>query len=174
MELKEDEKEKEKMKEIFSRISEKEKIKSISKTLGSIICILANHLIHSLGYTTASTVISRDIRELGKRDVERLKEIFKLDEDLISKKRTTRLAGMLLGLELKLIREGDGKTHAYIVDCPFSSIVKGFNQPFICKICEEYNRGIVEKLFGSKFKLVSEKRMSQGDDYCKYHIREKD
>lgn len=174
MKLKENKKEKTLLKKLFLKVPENEKIKSTSITLGNIICILAKHLINSMGYAIASRVISRDIRELGKSDIERLEKLFNLSRTFDDKKRLTRLAGMLLGLDFRIFMDEKGETHAFIVNCPFNKIIKKFNEPFICKVCEEYNRGIVEALFGHEFKLVPIKRMSEGDKYCKYHITKKD
>ena len=174
MEFKENKREKRLMERIFSKVPEKEKIRSTSITLGNIICILAKHLINSMGYGIAARVISREIRELGKNDIKRLEKLFNMKKTFKNKKRLTRLAGMLLGLDLRIVKDEKGETHAFIMNCPFNEIIRKIHEPFICKMCEEYNRGVVESLFGPKFKLVPLKRMSEGDKYCKYHIVEKD
>jgi len=137
-----------------------------SETLGNIVYVLAKHLTKIAGYSVASTILIREIRDIGRKDAEKLKKLLEIKEkNLIGARQLLRTAGILLGLELR--PQGE---HSIVVDCPFAHVKQ--LQPLICKICVEYNKGILEGFAGPLFKLVEIKKLTSGDGYCEFETVE--
>ncbi|MEM5781743.1 MAG: hypothetical protein QXD43_00925, partial [Candidatus Aenigmatarchaeota archaeon] len=67
-------------KALEEKLSFDERIKLLGYASGSIITTLAKYLIQASGYTTMKKVLLREMRELGKRDAERIMEIFEIKE----------------------------------------------------------------------------------------------
>jgi predicted hydrocarbon binding protein len=154
---------------IKSKLSSTEQTTLISYTSGSIICALAKYLIKATGYGVASTVLSRELRTIGKRDAEKIMKIFGIDKKTPENaSKVLKILAFMLGLKYE-IKEG----RSYIKDCPYGACVKEFDEPFICNVCLEYNKGIVECILDQGFTLVRSKWRIGGDDFCKFDIRKR-
>ncbi|MEM5883155.1 MAG: hypothetical protein QXQ77_02860 [Candidatus Aenigmatarchaeota archaeon] len=154
-------------KELEEKLPVEERIKFLSYASGNIITILAKYLIKTTGYTTVSKVLLREIRELGKNDAEKIAKIFEIKEktpENVSK--ILKIIALCLGLTLK---EENG---TYIIACPYGECVKKFKEPFICKICSEYNQGVIEQILGPKFVIKRDKYLLY-DGVCNFQIEEK-
>lgn len=152
-------------KTLEEKLSFDERIKLLGYASGSIITTLAKYLIQAYGYTTMKKVLLREIRELGRRDAERIMEIFEIKEKTPENaSKILKILAICLGLELK---EENGGTH--IVGCPYGECVKKFKEPFICKICSEYNQGVIEFILGPKFMFKRSKYLLE-NGFCDFQI----
>jgi predicted ArsR family transcriptional regulator len=149
------------------KLPHKERQEFASQILGTIIHILGKYLIRIHGYSTLSTVLKREMRELGKKNARMLKNLFGINETTEENVKTIlNIAAIILGLKLGL---RDGKK-VVAVNCPFYETLKKFNEPFMCNACMEYNNGIVEELIGDKFEVKREKWLFNKDGCCVYGI----
>ncbi len=156
----------EKLREIINAISPNKKAILASETLGNIMFVLAKHFTKIAGYSVASTVLQREIREIGKKDAKTLAKILNIKEvTLQNASKLLRAAAFIFGLELSPKGE-----HSIVTDCPFSRVQ---GQPLICKICLEYNKGILEGFAGDRFKFTQIKSLGKGDEYCEFETTEK-
>jgi len=144
------------------------RIRLLGYTAGNIICILAKHVIKSSGYGVTSTILMRELRNLGKTDAEKIMKIFKI------KKRTPENASKILriiayaiGLELKI-----KKDQSVVIKCPYGDCVKKYKDPFICNVCLEYNKGVIEAVLGSQFTIDKSKYMLT-DGACSFTVFKK-
>lgn len=154
---------------VKNKLDLSERIATLAHTAGSIICSLAKHLIKDSGYSVASTVMTRELRSLGRKDARKYMEIFEIKErSQENASKILKIAATLLGLKL-IVEKGETK----IVQCPYGSCVKEFKEPFICNVCLEYCRGIVEEVLGSGFTFERIKWMVKGDEYCTFEIRKR-
>jgi predicted hydrocarbon binding protein len=152
---------------IKKKIPAEERVKVVAHTAGRIICSLAKHLIKDSGYGVVSTIMSREMRNLGKNDARNYMKIFGIREgDPKNASKLLRIAAFLLGLKLKI---GDGES--LVVECPYGASVKEFQEPFICNVCLEYCRGIVEEVLGPAFIFERTKWLVNGDECCAFKIR---
>jgi hypothetical protein len=150
------------------KLSEEEKIKLLGHTAGSIICILAKHLINSSGYGVISTILMREVKNLGKKDAEKIMKIFDIKRnDKESASTILKILAYNLGLELK--RES-GET--IVTKCPYGESVRETGVPFICSICVEYNKGVVEAVLGPDFTIEKTKYLLT-DNMCSFNIKRK-
>jgi predicted hydrocarbon binding protein len=132
-----------------------------SKTLGRIISILGKHLIKMQGYSILSTVLRREIREIGKRDAKFLKEVLNIDTSETNDiKLIINAAALLFGIKLKVENE-----RVIAVKCPFHEALSEFKEPFMCNACVEYNKGITEELTNDNFTVERTKWLFE-DGYC--------
>ncbi len=149
-----------KLQQIIKKIPEKEKI--VANTLGKIITILGKYMVKMQGYSILSTVLKREIREVGKENAKFLMNFLKIkepkEEDI---KLIMNLAALLLGLKLKV---KNGKVVA--TECPFYKTLKEYKEPFMCNACVEYNKGIAEELTNGKFTIKRVHWLFEGDKYC--------
>jgi len=128
-----------------------------------IIGILGRHLVRSDGYSVLSTVLKREIRELGKRDCKLLKEVTGLTEPTEENiKSTLNMAAMVLGLKLDLIEE----KKVAVVECPFFDTLKNNKNSFMCNACIEYSSGIIDELANGEFRLERTRWLFSGDGSC--------
>lgn len=134
-----------------------------SKTLGKIISVLGKHLIKMQGYSILSTVLKREIREIGKGDAKLLKRALNIKvvgtDDI---KLVVNAAALLLGIKLEV---KDGRVVA--TKCPFREALDEFGEPFMCNACVEYNKGVIEELTNEKFTAERTKWLFE-DGCCVY------
>jgi len=150
------------------KMSTEGKLSIIRYTAGSIICILAKYLIKEIGYGVTSTVLTK-LRDIGKRDAKKLKEIFGIQgNDPVNASITLKIMALILGLKLN---SQDGNT--LVIECPYGKCVAEYNEPFICNVCLEYCRGAAEELLGKEFTLKQSKRLIDGDEYCSFDIQKR-
>jgi hypothetical protein len=162
MELKE-------IKKLYQRkLSEDEKTKLFGYTAGSIICTLAKHLINSSGYGVISTILMREVKDLGRKDAEKIIKLFNIKErNKESASIILKILACNLGLELV---EKNGET--MVTKCPYGECVKETGVPFICSICMEYNKGVVETILGSDFTIEKTKYLLT-DGVCAFNIKKR-
>jgi len=140
------------------------------KTLGVVIATLGKYLIKSYGYSVTDTVLKRELKELGKKDAKKLKEIFGLEEMAEEEiKSIINIAAIILGLKLGLI----DKQKVGVIQCPFYDALKEYREPFMCNACIEYNKGLVEELVGNNFSIKRVKWLFDGDESCVFNIAKK-
>lgn len=152
------------------KLPPKERQNLASQILGTIIHILGKHLVRVHGYSILSTVLEREMRELGRKSAKMLKDLFGINEVTEESVKTIlNAAAIILGLKLGL---RDGKK-VVAEKCPFYETLKKFNEPFMCNACMEYNNGIVEELMGDKFKVERKKWLFNGDGCCVYGVVKK-
>lgn len=150
---------------IEERLSPDERIKILGYSAGSIITILAKYLIQTSGYSTMSKVLLREIRKLGREDAKKIVKIFNINEKTPENtSQILKILALCLGLELE---EGNGQTH--VVKCPYGECVNKFREPFICKICSEYNQGVIEEILGPGFVFKRNKYLLK-DGFCDFQI----
>jgi len=154
-------------KEMEKRLSVDDRIKFMGCAAGDIIAILAKYLIKTAGYTTTARVLLREIRELGKEKARKVMEMFKIeDRSRYNASKILKIVALFLGLELKK------ENGTYVVKCPYGESVRKSNEPFICKICSEFNQGIVEEVLGPTFKFKRNKYLLE-DGFCDFEVEKK-
>jgi len=145
-----------------------ERVRFLGSTAGNIICILARHIIKASGYGVTSTILMRELRNLGKKDAKRIMEIFKIKErSPENASKILRIIAYAIGLELE-IKDG----HSLITKCPYGECVKEHKDPFICNVCLEYNKGVIEAVLGPKFTIDKSKYILT-DGVCSFTIFKK-
>ncbi len=155
-------------KDLEEKLSVEERINLLKYTSGNIITILSKYLIQTSGYATMTKILLREIKELGKKDAEKIMEVFGIKEKTPENaSKVLKILAICLGLELK---EENGETH--IVKCPYGDCVKKFKEPFICRICSEYNQGVIEEVIGSRFVLKRNKYLLE-DGFCDFQIEKR-
>ena len=154
---------------IEEKIDLDDRIYFFGHTAGSIICALAKSLIKSGGYGVTSTVLTREIRKLGREDAKKIMEIFEIKQkNPENASKVLRILATIIGLEFET--RGD---RALITRCPYGQCVKEFYEPFICKVCLEYNRGVIEEVLGDNFTLDQPKWLINGDEGCQFRVKKR-
>jgi len=155
-------------KELEKRLTPDERIKLLGHTAGSIICTLAKYLIQTSGYGITSRILLREIRELGKKDAKKIMEIFGIKER--SPENASKILKIIaLNIGLKLEKRKNGTV---VTECPYGECVKEFEEPFICKVCLEYNKGVIEAVLGPGFTLKRSKYLLD-NGLCDFRIEKK-
>jgi predicted ArsR family transcriptional regulator len=154
---------------IEEKIKSDKRINFFGHTAGSIICALAKNLIKSDGYGVASTVLTREIRKLGKSDAERIMEIFDIKERTPENaSKIMKIAAVMIGLKFE--KKG---VDTLITECAYGDCVKEYYEPFICRVCLEYNKGIIHGVLGENFTLDQPKWLINGDEGCSFKLRKR-
>src|SRR3990170_3237626 len=138
------------------------------KTLVAIIATLGKYLIRTEGYSVTETILKRELRELGKKDAAKIKEILGLNTRITEEdvKSVMNIMAMILGLRLDFI----GEKKVGVVKCPFYDALKEYKQPFMCNACIEYNNGVVHELVGTNSKVKRTKWLFDGDNCCVFDV----
>lgn len=150
-------------------IPEKERVAMMGKVTSKFISSMAKHVIRDRGYGVATRIMERELREIGKADAKKIKEIFGLntnDPETLSK--VLKISAMILGLELGIV--GD---ETVIKNCPQGMEALALKQPILCNFCLEYNNGIVEEMLGREFYLDRINWIFSGDDYCAFKLKKR-
>jgi predicted hydrocarbon binding protein len=154
---------------IREKIDEEKRISMLGRTAGSMICALAKHAIKTSGYGVVSKVLMRELRNLAKKDVKKIIEIFEIKEKTPENaSRILKIAAYILGLKMVIKDE-----ETTVVECPYGACVKEFRDPFICNVCLEYCRGAVEEMLGPEFIFDRVKWAVKGDDGCTFKIQKR-
>lgn len=147
----------------IKKLSSEQKTRMLAFTSGRIISTLANYLIKLSGYNTTAKTLKRAIREIGKKDAEKIRKIFNIPKEDASS--TLKIAAQLLGLELTT----KGNETA-VIKCPYGENVKQQKEPFICNICLEYCNGIMEASLGPNFVLKRTNWLLDRKGCCTFKI----
>lgn len=154
---------------VKEKIPEKERIAMMGKVTSKFISSMAKHVIRERGYNVATKIMERELREIGKEDAKKIREIFDLnsnDPETLSK--VLKIAAMILGLDLGIA--GD---ETVIKNCPQGIEALSLKQPILCNFCLEYNTGIVEEILGKEFYLDRINWIFNGDDYCAFKLKKR-
>jgi predicted hydrocarbon binding protein len=151
------------------KMSESERKRMMGRIVARMICSLTKHLIKNAGYSVATTIIERELKEIGKSDANELMRIFQFKKgDPENASKILKIASMILGLKLDVI--GD---ETIIRECPQGSEAVKLKESLMCNVCKEYCNGIVEEILGDDFFLERTKSLVNGDEYCMFKIRKK-
>lgn len=153
---------------IKKELNSDKRVRLLGCTAGNIICILAKHIIKASGYGVTSTILMRELRDLGKKDAKKIMKIFKIKvktpEDA---SKILRIIAYTIGLELE-IKNG----HSVVTKCPYGDCVREHKDPFICNVCLEYNKGVIDAALGPQFTIDKSKYMLT-DGVCSFTIYKK-
>ncbi|MGC8811967.1 MAG: methanogen output domain 1-containing protein [Candidatus Aenigmatarchaeota archaeon] len=155
--------------EIYKRLEEKERMKMLGNITSKIICTMAKYLIKDTGYSATKRIIERELREIGKNDAERITELIGIKEKTPENaSKALKIAALILGLTLDVMNN-----NTVIKECPYGSEVLKFKDPFFCVICNEYCRGIVEKIAGENYMFVQTSSLTKGDEFCSFEVKKR-
>jgi predicted hydrocarbon binding protein len=154
---------------VKEKISEKERVAMMGRITSKFISAMAKYVIKDRGYGVATRIMERELREIGKADAKKIKEIFGFntnDPETLSK--VLKIAAMILGLELGVV--GD---ETVVRNCPQGMEALALKQPILCNFCLEYNNGMVEEMLGREFYLDRINWIFSGDDYCAFKLKKR-
>jgi|YelNatPaOPRAMG01_1025707.scaffolds.fasta_scaffold03472_13 predicted hydrocarbon binding protein len=155
--------------EIYKRFEEKERMKMLGNITSRIICTIAKHLIKDVGYSATKRIIERELREIGKNDAEKIIQLLGIEEKTPENaSKALKIAALILGLSLDI-----ADNHTIIKECPYGAEVLKFRDPFFCVICNEYCKGIVEKIAGENYTLIQISSLTKGDKFCSFDVKKR-
>jgi len=153
---------------VNNKFNSDKRVKLLGHTAGGIICVLAKNMIRSSGYGVTSTVLMRELKELGKKDAKKIMKTFGIKEktpENVSK--ILKIVAYAIGLEFQ-----NKNNQTVITKCPYGECVKELNEPFICNVCLEYNKGIVEAVLGSQYTIDKSKYLLN-DGACSFDVHKR-
>lgn len=155
--------------EFRAKISERERMDMMGRMSSRIISVIAKHLIRDMGYTTTSTVFQREFRKMGREDAKIIAKIFNLEKNNIKNaSKALKIAALFLGLKLDIVGN-----ETVVRDCPQGKEAINQKESFLCNVCLEYNKGIIEEMLGNGFTIDRGKWIFKGDEYCEFRISKK-
>lgn len=155
--------------EIGQKFSAEQRLAEMGKIVGSLLSTVTARLIKDTGYSVVSTVLKREIHKIAKQNAEDIMKLFDLKET--SPENTSKLlklVALILGLKLDVVGE-----ETVVRRCPQADMAKELKEPFLCNICHEYAKGMVEGTLGENFDFEILKSMGDGDEYCAFKTKEK-
>jgi predicted ArsR family transcriptional regulator len=156
--------------ELQKKIEEMPKVER-TKILGGmftrIISVLTRRLIKLEGYSVTSTILERELRELGQRDAQLISNIFGIkSKDPENTSKVLKIAALILGYNLDV----EGK-ETVVRECPFAILAKEMNEPQLCNICSNYCQGIVDEMLGKNFIIEGFHDIQSESPKCYYVLK---
>ncbi|MEM5834513.1 MAG: hypothetical protein QXQ69_01530 [Candidatus Aenigmatarchaeota archaeon] len=154
---------------VYKNFNERERMKMLGNIAGRIICTMAKHLVKDTGYSVTKKIIERELREIGRNDAEIMIKLLNTQEkNAETASKALKIAALILGLKLGIVNN-----HTVIVECPYGAEVMRVKDPFLCAICHEYCKGIVEKIAGENYTLVQNSSLTKGDEFCSFDVKKR-
>lgn len=151
------------------KMTEDERMKMNGLMVSKILGAISKRLIKTVGYDVTSTILQRELREIGKINAKELMGIFGFKEKTPENaSKILKIATLILGFKLDV---ADGET--VIKECSFGTESLQLKEPFLCNVCLEYCRGVIEEMLGGQFTLERTKSLVSGDPYCMFKIKKR-
>lgn len=156
-------------KEFEEKISERERMDMMGRMSSRIISVIAKHLIRDMGYSITTTVFQREFRKMGTEDAKIIARLFNLKKNnLKDASKALKIAALFLGLRLEVVG-----SETVVRGCPQGIEAVNQKESFLCNVCLEYNKGIIEEMLGNGFTINRGKWIFKGDEYCEFRINKK-